>query len=292
VTATGLAQLFAPFAEFAFLRRALAASLALSLSYGPLGVVLALRRMSLMGDALSHAIVPGAALGFVVAGFSFVAMGVGGLLAGLLVALLSGVLTRATKIAEDANFAALYLIALAAGVLLVANHGSSLDVMHILFGTVLSIDAPDLVIVAGIVTVTLGGLALLYRPLVALSFDPNFLRAAGGRGDLVHALFLGLVVLNLVAGFYSLGALMAVGLMMTPAATARFWAQGVAMQWLASTALALAASATGLLLSYHAGVPTGPAIVLVAGLAYFVSLVAGRHHSLRARYFVRSHRHA
>ena len=213
-----IGAVLAPFAEFAFLRRALAACLALSLSYGPLGLVLVLRRMSLMGDALSHAVLPGVALGFVVAGFSFAVMGVGGLVAGLTVALLSGIVTRATLLREDASLGALYLVSLAFGVLLVANHGTRIDLLHILFGTVLAVSPVDLVLVGAVTTVTLVALALVYRPLVVECFDPGFLSAARGRGALVHLVFLALVTMNLVAGFYCLGALMAVGLMMGPAA--------------------------------------------------------------------------
>ena len=104
--------LIAPFAEFAFMRRALVASLALSLSAAPLGVFLTLRRMSLMGDALSHAILPGVALGYLVAGLSLSAMAIGGLLAGMLVAGLAGLVSRVTTLKEDASLAAIYLVAL------------------------------------------------------------------------------------------------------------------------------------------------------------------------------------
>jgi len=287
-----ISAVLAPFAEFAFLRRALAACLALSLSYGPLGVVLVLRRMSLMGDALSHAILPGAALGFVMAGFSFAAMGLGGLIAGLVVAVLSGILTRTTPLEEDASLAALYLVALAVGVLLVANHGTRIDLLHILFGTVLAVGPFDLVIVAAITTGTLMALALVYRPLVVECFDPGFLYAVRGGGAFVHLVFLGLVIVNLVAGFYCLGALMAVGLMMAPAATARFWARRLGTQWLVSATVAFASCLSGLLLSYHARVPAGPGIVLMAGGFYLISVCFGPYDSLRARYLVRSHRQA
>ncbi|WP_374467503.1 metal ABC transporter permease, partial [Ferrovibrio sp.] len=122
--------LFAPFAEFAFMRRALVACFALSLSGGPIGVVLMLRRMSLFGEAMSHAILPGAAVGFLVAGFSLPAISVGGIVAGLIVALAAGAATRATDQREDASFAAFYLIALALGVTLISTRGSAVDVMH------------------------------------------------------------------------------------------------------------------------------------------------------------------
>ena len=119
----------APFAEFVFMRRALVAVLAISLGSAPIGSLLVLRRMSLMGDAMAHALLPGAAVGFIVAGFSLAAMSVGSFVAGLVVALGAGLVTRATSEREDASFAAFYLISLALGVLLVSMYGSSVDLI-------------------------------------------------------------------------------------------------------------------------------------------------------------------
>src|SRR5262247_3237917 len=110
----------APFTEFEFMRRALAGALALALGAGPIGVFLMLRRMSLMGDAMAHAILPGAAVGFLVSGLNLFAMTAGGLIAGLLVALLAGAIARATELKEDASLAAFFLISLALGVTIVS----------------------------------------------------------------------------------------------------------------------------------------------------------------------------
>ncbi|HET6221520.1 MAG TPA: metal ABC transporter permease, partial [Dongiaceae bacterium] len=155
-----------PFIAFGFMRRALIACLALSLGCGPIGVFLVLRRMSLMGDAMSHAILPGAALGFLVAGLSLWAMGAGGLVVGLAVALLSGMVSRATNLKEDASLAGFYLISLALGVLIVSTRGSNVDLLHVLFGTILAVDDSALFLIAGITSVTLLTLAVIYRPLV------------------------------------------------------------------------------------------------------------------------------
>ncbi|HEX3415291.1 MAG TPA: metal ABC transporter permease [Stellaceae bacterium] len=274
-----------PFAEFGFMRRALVGCLALALGCGPLGTILVIRRMSLMGDALSHAVLPGAAFGFIIAGLSLPAMSLGGVVAGLIVALLSGLVTRLTPLREDASFAGFYLISLALGVLLVSIHGNNVDLLHLLFGSILAVDDMALTLIGGIATASLLLLAIIYRPLVVECFDPGFLRAVGGRGGLVHTLFLALVVLNLVAGFQALGTLMAVGLMMLPAAAARFWVRELWTLSAASSALAFASGFLGLLLSYHLDLPSGPSIVLVAGFAYFASVLFGPRDSLRALYF-------
>jgi zinc/manganese transport system permease protein len=279
----------APFAEFAFMRRALVGCLALALGCGPIGTILVIRRMSLMGDALSHAVLPGAALGFILAGLSLPAMSFGGVVAGLVVAMLSGIVTRLTPLREDASFAAFYLMSLALGVLLVSTHGSNVDLLHLLFGSILAVDNEALILIGAIATLSLLLLAVIYRPLVVECFDPGFLRAVGGRGGLVHTLFLALVVLNLVAGFQALGTLMAVGLMMLPAAAARFWVRELWSLSAASSGLALASGLVGLLVSYHLDMPSGPAIVLVAGLTYLASVLLGPRDSLRALYVRRAH---
>src|SRR4249920_1221309 len=137
------------------MRRALVASLALSVGGSAIGVFLMLRRMSLMGDALSHAILPGAAIGYLLAGLSLFAMSLGGFAAGLAVALLAGLVARSTSLKEDASLAAFYLVSLALGVMIVSIKGSNVDLLHVLFGTVLALDDSALILIGAIATVTL-----------------------------------------------------------------------------------------------------------------------------------------
>jgi zinc/manganese transport system permease protein len=282
--------LLAPFADFGFMRRALVACIALGLGAGPIGIFLMLRRMSLIGDAMSHAVLPGAAIGFLVAGgLSLSAMGLGGLVAGLSVALLSGLVSRSTVLREDASFASFYLSSLAAGVLIVSLRGSNIDLLHVLFGTILAIDAEALYLVGVITSLTLLVLALVYRPLIAECFDPGFLRAVGGRGHLYHLLFLFLVVLNLVAGFQALGTLMAVGLMMLPASVAQLWARSLPMLVLIAACIAALSGYIGLIVSFHFGFASGPSIVLTASVFYGLSLLFSPSGALRR--LLPSHRH-
>lgn len=281
--------LLAPFAEYGFMRRALVACVALGLGSGPVGVLLMLRRMSLMGDAMSHAVLPGAAIGFLAAGgLSLTAMGIGGLVAGLAVALLSGLVSRTTSLREDASFASFYLTSLAAGVLIVSLRGSNIDLLHVLFGTILAIDSNALTLVAAISSLTLVILAAVYRPLIAECFDPGFLRTVGGRGPLYHVLFLFLVVINLVAGFQALGTLMAVGLMMLPAAVAQLWVRTLPAMLAVAAVTAAMSGLVGLLASFHLGLASGPTIILTASVIYGLSLLFGPSGAVR-RLFPRPH---
>lgn len=279
--------LIAPFLDFEFMRRALAGCLALALGATPVGVFLLLRRMSLMGDAMSHAILPGAALGYLAFGLSLGAMTIGGIVAGLVVVLAAGLVARSSILKEDASLAAFYLMSLAAGVLIVSLRGRNLDLLHVLFGSVLSLDDGSLLLIAAITSVTLVALALLYRPLVMECFDPSFLRSVGGWSPVAHYGFLALVVFNLVSGFHALGTLMAVGIMILPAASARLWVRRLPTMLAAASAIAFASGVFGLLASFHFDVPAGPAIVLTAGLAYVVSILIAPGGTLGARLYRR-----
>jgi len=281
--------LVAPFVDYGFMRRALVACIALGLGSGPIGVLLMLRRMSLMGDAMSHAVLPGAAIGFLIAGdLSLPAMGLGGLIAGLSVAILSGLVSRSTPLREDASFASFYLTSLALGVLIVSLRGSNIDLLHVLFGTILGIDAVALYFIGIITSFTIVVLTVIYRPLVVECFDPGFLRAVDGRGSLYHLLFLFLVVLNLVAGFQALGTLMAVGLMTLPAAVAQLWARTLPQMIAIATGTAAFSGFFGLVVSYHLGFASGPTIILTASLIYAASLLVGPSAAI-GRTLTRSH---
>jgi zinc/manganese transport system permease protein len=254
-----LYQIFiSPFAEFEFMRRALAGALALALGACPIGVFLMLRRMSLVGDAMAHAILPGAAVGFLLSGLNLFAMTAGGLIAGFVVAVLTG------------------LVSLAIGVTIISLKGTNIDLLHVLFGNVLALDDQTLLLIAGNATITLILLALIYRPLVIECVDPGFMRAVSRAGGPAHLTFLVLVVLNLVSGFHALGTLLAVGMMMLPAATGRFWARDITLMMLIATASGLLAGYAGLLVSFHFGVASGPAIILIAGVLYLISLLFGQ----------------
>ncbi|MGB3446860.1 MAG: metal ABC transporter permease [Xanthobacteraceae bacterium] len=281
--------LIAPFTEFEFMRRALAGVVALSLAGAPIGVFLMLRRMSLVGDAMAHAILPGAAIGFLLSGLNLFAMTFGGLIAGFVVAILSGVVARNTELKEDAALATFYLASLALGVTIVSMRGTNIDLLHVLFGNILALDDQTLLVIAFNATVTLLAMAVIYRPLVVECVDPVFLRTVSRVGAPTQLVFMALVVINLVNGFHALGTLLAVGLMILPAGIARFWSRDITGMIAVAVVSAALSGYAGLVLSYHAGVPSGPAIILGAAGLYVVSVLFGSVGGLLRQWFPGRH---
>ena len=266
----------APFVEFSFMQRALLGCVLIAIGSTPVGIFLMLRRMSLTGDAMAHGILPGAAIGYLISGLSLGAMTIGGLIAGVAVAAVSGLISRVTTLREDTSLAAFYLISLAFGVLIVSTRGSNIDLMNVLFGTILALDNAALILLCSITSLSTLVLAIFYRPLVLECVDPQFLRSVSNFSAVTHFVFLVLVVLNLVAGFHALGTLMAVGIMILPGAAARFWVQQIGWVIGLGIVMATASGYLGLLLSYHFSFPSGPTIILVAGLCYVASVLFGR----------------
>jgi zinc/manganese transport system permease protein len=267
------ALLIEPFETLGFMRAALVACVALALTNGAVGTLLVMRRMSLDGDVLGHAVMPGAAVGFLYAGPSPTWLSLGGLASGLAVAALASLMTGG-QARRDVGLVAFYLVALSLGVVLVAWRGSNVDLVRVLFGTILAIDRRALLEIAAASSVIVLAIAALYRPLAVGAFDPAFLRAVGARAP-YGAVFLAIVVLALVISFQAFGTLLAIGPMLLPAAAARCWGVGVAGSMALATGFGLVASVAGLLISYHGNQPSGPAIVLAAGALFGLSLAAG-----------------
>lgn len=262
------------------LKAAAAGALSLSLGAAPLGVLLISRRMSLVGDAMSHALLPGVAIALLIAGPDPVWLTLGALVSAILVAGLSSLVSRARALPEDATFAVFYLSALAVGVLLVGREAGD-DYLHdLLFGAAGALEAGGLVMAAGAATVTMVCLALFVRGFLGEGADPLFMRSAGAPAWALHLLFMALVALNLVAGFRAFGALMTVGLMMVPAAAARFWARGYVGQAAVAVCLSASASAAGLLLAARFGQEPGAVMILSAAALFALSAVFGRNHGL------------
>ncbi|MEM7074651.1 MAG: metal ABC transporter permease [Pseudomonadota bacterium] len=262
--------------SFAFMRRAFVVTTVLSASVAPIGAFLVLRGLSLAGEAMAHAITPGIVIGFVIAGLSVTSLLVGGLIAGIGVAVLTALLARKTILRSDASLASLYLIALAAGIFILSAAGSAVPLKSFLFGSILGIGDPSLLLVGGVATLTLVSFAVLLRPLIISTCDPVFFESQTRRPWLVEQGFMLLLVLNLLAAFKTLGTLMAVGLMILPATAARYWASTITVQLVLGFVFAVLSCWIGLTLSFlFPETPSGPSIVLVAGGFFLISALIG-----------------
>jgi zinc/manganese transport system permease protein len=276
--------LILPFADFGFMRRAFVACIALGLGGSFVGPFLVLRRMTLVGDAMSHAILPGASIAFLLTGVSLLPMAFGGLVAGIVVASLAALVAKNTSLNEDSSFTGTHLLCLSSGILLVSIKGNTVDLIHVLFGNVLAVDNPTLILVGVIVSVTLLIGAWGYREMVVECFDSGFLASTGTNSSIYQQIFMLLLVLNLVASFHALGTLMALGLLILPAIAASFWTSEIDSLVMLSSAIAILSSLIGLLVSFHANLPSGPSIVFIAGLFYLSSLIFGSQGSLISKY--------
>ncbi|MEM8582101.1 MAG: metal ABC transporter permease [Pseudomonadota bacterium] len=271
-------ELLAEMWSFAFMQRAYVATTVLSASVAPVGAFLVLRRLSLAGEAMAHAITPGVVIGFVVAGLSVFSLLIGGLIAGVGAAILTAFLARKTILRSDASLASIYLIALALGIFILSAAGSAVPLKSFLFGSILGIDDASMMLVGGVATVTLISFAIILRPLIISTCDPVFFETQIKRPMLIEQAFMLLLVLNLLAAFKTLGTLMAVGLMILPATSARYWSSTITGQLGLSFLFALASCWIGLTLSYlFPETPSGPAIVMTAGGFFLVSVLFGPH---------------
>ncbi|HEY0947310.1 MAG TPA: metal ABC transporter permease [Opitutaceae bacterium] len=276
-------QLFIEPFSYQFMQRGLLSAVLLSLSGGLLGGILVLRRLALMGDALAHSLLPGVALAYLFFGASLPALFAGALVAGLLTAGGSAFLSRLTRVKEDAAFGSLFIIFFALGVVLVSAMRSRIDLMHFLFGNILAVSRPDLLLSAAVSATTLGTFIVFYRPILLETFDPIFHRATGGRGSLTHVALLALTVLNLIAALQAMGVVLALGLFLLPAVSAYLWCDSLGRMLTASVGIALGGSVMGIFASYHAGLASGATIVLSLGGIFIVSAIISPRYGLAVR---------
>ncbi len=261
---------------YTFMQRAFVVTTVLSASVAPVGSFLVLRRLSLAGEAMAHAITPGVVIGFVTAGLSVTSLFFGGLIAGVGVAVLTAFLARNTILQSDASLASLYLISLAAGIFILSAAGSAVPLKSFLFGSILGVDDATMALVGVVASITLLTFAIMLRPLIMSTFDPVFFESQIKHPWIVDQGFMLLLVLNLLAAFKTLGTLMAVGLMILPATAARYWSVTITGQLGFAFIFALFSCWVGLILSYFLPeTPTGPSIVLVAGVIFGISVLFG-----------------
>ena len=276
-----------------FMRRALVGGALIGFTNGFLGTFIVLRRMSLMADALSHSMLPGLALGLLVAGgLSASGLFLGGITAAFLVALGAMLLARTSRLKEDASLAILYTVAFSAGVVLLQFVPTPVDLKHWLFGDILGIGDADLWIAYGVTLAVVPGLLLVLRPLVLTHFDPMVARSQGVKVDALHVLLIAASVLAMISSAQAVGVILMLGLLVAPAATLYLLTDNFSTMLWGGAALGTAGSVLGLVLSYRfEKVPSGAAIVLVLGVCFLAAWAFGPRYGLLARLRKRRHFH-
>lgn len=275
--------------EFEFLRQALWINLITGLVTAPLGVLLVLRRMSLMGDALSHALLPGVAVSYFFFGLSVPAMTLGGFIAGSIVVFFTVWAQKHSPLKEDSNFAAFYLLSLSLGVLAISIRGNSVDLIHILFGSPLTASSESLMTTI-VVCALVGVLFWIFQRFFLLEiFDPTYLQSRGYKPHVFQMLFLILVVACLVVSFQTNGTLLAMGQLILPAIIGRLWSQRVRPLIAIAMGASAVGSVLGLFLSFQFDWPLGPSTLLLWGITYVVSLIINPQQGLLRTFFHQKH---
>lgn len=271
--------------RYAFMQRALIAALLVAVVCGTLGSFVVLRRMALIGDALAHAVLPGAAIAFLLGSRQFFW---GAAAAGVVTALLIGWVTAQSRLKEDAAIGVVFTGAFALGIVLIsAIQSRSVDLMHMLLGNVLGVEDRDLLLTGSVAALIVLVIGSLYKEWVLHAFDPEYAAAIGRPVRRLHYLQMLLLSLGVVASLQTVGLVLVVAMLVTPASTAFLLVHRFGRMWALAVALAVVAAVGGLYLSYYANVSSGGTMVLVATGLFFLAFLFAPRRGLVVRLWTR-----
>lgn len=255
--------------NYHFLQNALITSVAIGMVAGVIGCFIILRGMSLMGDAISHAVLPGVALSYIL-GINFF---IGAIIFGLLASVLITYISQNSVIKSDTAIGITFSSFLALGVILIGVANSSTDLFHILFGNVLAVQNIDKWITLIITAVVLVTIVIFFRPLLITSFDPMMAKAYGMKVEVYHYLLMGLLTLVAVTAMQSVGTILIVAMLVTPAATAYLFTKRLSHMMILSSILGGLSSVIGLFVGYSFNIAAGSSIVLTAALMFVLGFL-------------------
>jgi ABC-type Mn2+/Zn2+ transport system permease subunit len=249
--------------SLAFMQRAMLAVILIGIVSGVMGAYVVTRGMAFLGDALAHTILPGVAVAFLATGGNTQWVLVGGLGAGILSALGIGFLTRGGRLSEDTAIGVVFAGALALGIGIISKaQNYSADLTHILIGNVLAVGNDDLILIAVVGVAVLLVVAALYREFLVISFDPTFSQTLRLPAERLRTLMLVLLALTVVISLQAVGVALVAALLVTPAATARFFVKRLHHLMLLSAVIAAIGNIIGMYLTWHLSVAPSAAIVL------------------------------
>jgi manganese transport system permease protein len=274
-----------------FMRRALLACVLIGFTNGFLGAYVVLRRLALVADALSHSMLPGLALAAILIGLNTGGLLLGGLFAATFVALGGHLIASSSRMKDETAVAALYILAFGLGIALIKHARVQVSLEHFLFGNILGIADSDLWTSYAISTVTLLTLVALQRPLLLALFEASVARTQGVKVGPLLALLVVLIVLAMISSLQAVGVLLSLGLLVFPAATIYLLCDSyAAMSW-GGAVLGMAGGVIGLLISFWANIPSGPAIVMMLGAFFVLAYLFGPKYGMISRWIRHSHFH-
>ena len=253
--------------EYHFLQNALMTAIVIGVVSGAVGCFIILRSMSLMGDAISHAVLPGVALSFML-GINFF---IGAIVFGLLASFIISFIKENSVIKGDTAIGITFSSFLALGVILIGLANSSTDLFHILFGNILAVQDSDLWLTLGISGLVLGLIGLFFKELLLTSFDPVLAKTMGINVNFYHYLLMGMLTLVSVTAMQSVGTILIVAMLITPAATAYLFTSSLKSMMLLASTLGALTSVLGLFLGYSFNIAAGSSIVLTSTIIFLVS---------------------
>lgn len=253
--------------EFSFLQRALITSIVIGMICGVIGCFIVLRSLALMGDAISHAVLPGVAISYMM-GINFF---YGAVVFGVLAALGIGFVNQNSKIKSDSSIGIVFSSFLALGVLLITKAQSSIDLTEILFGNVLTVKPEDRTITFIVVAIVLIVIIVFYKEFLLSSFDPTMAAASGLPVKFIHYTLMVLLTLVTVASLQTVGVILVVSLLITPASTAYLLTKRLSTMILTSAFIGMVSSVIGLFFSVTFNLPSGVVIVLVITIIFIIT---------------------
>lgn len=253
--------------SYHFLQNALVTAIVIGVVSGAVGCFIILRSMSLMGDAISHAVLPGVALSFIL-GINFF---IGAIVFGLLASVIITYIKENSVIKGDTAIGITFSSFLALGIILIGVANSSTDLFHILFGNILAVQDSDKWITIGVSVFVLGVNILFFKELLITSFDPILAKSMGMNVNAYHYMLMILLTLVSVTAMQSVGTILIVALLITPAATAYLYANSLKVMLVMSSAIGALSSVLGLYLGYTFNVAAGSSIVLTSAAIFLIS---------------------
>ena len=253
--------------EYHFLQNALMTAIVIGVVSGAVGCFIILRSMSLMGDAISHAVLPGVALSFML-GINFF---IGAIVFGLLASFIITFIKENSVIKGDTAIGITFSSFLALGVILIGLANSSTDLFHILFGNILAVQDSDMCLTFGVSGLVLLFVGLFFKGMLLTSFDPVLAKTMGINVNFYHYLLMGMLTLVSVTAMQSVGTILIVAMLITPAATAYLFTSSLKSMMLLASTLGALTSVLGLFLGYSFNIAAGSSIVLTSTIIFLVS---------------------